>query len=258
VRWRIGAVVAMGGAVEVPGNIGRGHERVEFNLWVDPVAAAQVLRSGVPVTLVPLDATNQVPVTNAFAGALKTHRRAGPAAQLAWRLFARTGMFAGGQYFWDPLAAAAIATPGVLDVRPRRLTVDTAAGPDQGRSRSDADGARVRVAVDADRAAFENDLLATLTGRPGVRVPQPRGPAALTYDGRDCRWPAGPAGGPAGPESSTPRRPASERSRSRSSPCTSDIRSPTCAPRWRTRADDSSRPAGRPSSGRASPRRAAG
>jgi pyrimidine-specific ribonucleoside hydrolase len=200
VRSRIAAVVAMGGAVDVPGNIGAGHERAEYNLWVDPAAAAQVLDSGVPVMLVPLDATNQVPVTNAFAGALKAQRRAGPGARLAWRLFELTGMFAGGQYFWDVLAAAAITTPGVLDVRTRRLAVDTAAGPDQGGTRSDPDGARVKVAVGADRAAFEHDLLATLTGRT-VRVPQPREGEALTYDGRSCRWPGGPTRGPAGPVS---------------------------------------------------------
>jgi hypothetical protein len=54
----------------------------------------------------------------------------------------------------------------------------------------------VQVAVDANRPAFENDLLRTLTGRPAVRVPQPRG-QALTYDSSTCRLPyvrSGPAG----------------------------------------------------------------
>jgi inosine-uridine nucleoside N-ribohydrolase len=35
--------------------------------WLDPAAAYAVLRSGVPLTLVPLDATDQVPVTPAVA-----------------------------------------------------------------------------------------------------------------------------------------------------------------------------------------------
>lgn len=196
VRSRIARVVAMGGAVHVPGNVGPGHERSEYNLWVDPTAASQVLASGVPVTLVGLDATNQVPVTNAFAGALKAHRRGSRAARLGWRLFTRTGMFAGGQYFWDGLAAAALTTPDTVTVRPRRVRVITASGPDQGRTAPDPDGTNVQVAVDANRPAFENDLLRTLTGRPTVRVPQPRGPA-LTYDGSTCRLPyvrSGPAG----------------------------------------------------------------
>jgi pyrimidine-specific ribonucleoside hydrolase len=198
-RSRIASIVAMGGAVDAPGNIGPGHERVEYNLWVDPTAAGEVLHSGVPLALVPLDATNQVPVTNEFAGALERHRADSPAAGTAWRLFRTTGMFTGGQYFWDPLAATALTDRQVLRWERRRLSVITAPGPQQGRTISRADGVSARVATDADRAAFERDLLATLTGRPGVRVPRADG-AALTYDGRACRLP-GITRGPAGPVS---------------------------------------------------------
>ena len=47
-------VVVMGGAVAVPGNV---TPVAEFNFYVDPEAAAQVLASGLPVELVPLDVT---------------------------------------------------------------------------------------------------------------------------------------------------------------------------------------------------------
>ena len=52
IAGRIAGIRAMAGAVDVPGNIGAGHEDAEYNVWVDPVAADAVLRSGVPVTLV--------------------------------------------------------------------------------------------------------------------------------------------------------------------------------------------------------------
>ena len=49
-------VVVMGGAVAVPGNVS---PVAEFNFYVDPEAAAQVLASGLPVELVPLDVTRK-------------------------------------------------------------------------------------------------------------------------------------------------------------------------------------------------------
>ncbi|MBI4588784.1 MAG: nucleoside hydrolase [Candidatus Rokubacteria bacterium] len=47
-------LVIMGGAVGVPGNV---TPVAEFNFYVDPEAAAQVLASGLPIELVPLDIT---------------------------------------------------------------------------------------------------------------------------------------------------------------------------------------------------------
>ncbi|KAL2898746.1 Non-specific ribonucleoside hydrolase RihC, partial [Bienertia sinuspersici] len=38
----------------------------EFNMFVDPFAAYQVIHSGIPITLVPLDATNSIPITKEF------------------------------------------------------------------------------------------------------------------------------------------------------------------------------------------------
>jgi purine nucleosidase len=53
-------VIAMGGAVIAPGNASA---TAEFNFFADPHAAQEVIRSGAKLTLVPLDATHQVGLT---------------------------------------------------------------------------------------------------------------------------------------------------------------------------------------------------
>uniref|UniRef100_A0A1D1XU50 Pyrimidine-specific ribonucleoside hydrolase RihA n=1 Tax=Anthurium amnicola TaxID=1678845 RepID=A0A1D1XU50_9ARAE len=43
-----------------------GNPYAEFNIFGDPFAAYQVIHSGIPVTLVPLDATNTIPINEEF------------------------------------------------------------------------------------------------------------------------------------------------------------------------------------------------
>jgi len=57
---KISDLVIMGGAVRTAGNV---TPHAEFNFFVDPLAAQIVLTSGLPITLLPLDATHQVPLT---------------------------------------------------------------------------------------------------------------------------------------------------------------------------------------------------
>ncbi|XP_039127049.1 LOW QUALITY PROTEIN: uncharacterized protein LOC120263248 [Dioscorea cayenensis subsp. rotundata] len=46
----------------------------EFNIFTDPFAAYQVFHSGIPLTLVPLDATNTIPINKDFFTAFQQHR----------------------------------------------------------------------------------------------------------------------------------------------------------------------------------------
>ena len=57
VARRIGRLIAMGGAMREPGNVGA---RSEFNIAHDPEAAEIVFSAGLPLTLIPLDVTRQV------------------------------------------------------------------------------------------------------------------------------------------------------------------------------------------------------
>jgi pyrimidine-specific ribonucleoside hydrolase len=179
----IAGIHAMAGTVDAPGNIGTGHEGAEYNLWVDPVAADEVLRSDIPMTLVPLDATNAVPATVFFALALQRFHYGTAPAALAWELVETTRMHAGGNYFWDPLAAAALAAPAVARFRTERLRVTR-----DGRLVRDRSRRELRVAVGADRGRFERELLRTLAGGGRVAIPAAEVGAAITCEADGCAY----------------------------------------------------------------------
>jgi pyrimidine-specific ribonucleoside hydrolase len=72
---KIEMIYVMGGAVDVPGSgISEENVTVEWNIYCDPHAARLAFESGAPITLVPLDATNEAPITPEFVSA-----RSGPA-----------------------------------------------------------------------------------------------------------------------------------------------------------------------------------
>lgn len=63
---RMGMTYIMGGAIEVPGNlegIAGANVTAEWNIFLHAPAAAAVFKSGMPITLIPLDATNTAPLT---------------------------------------------------------------------------------------------------------------------------------------------------------------------------------------------------
>ncbi len=109
-------LVIMGGALDVPGNIivpgftdGNPNTRAEWNLYVDPLAADEVLDSELPIELVGLDVTNTVQVTTAFASAFKD-RVDNPAAAFWDAVLDANKWFidSGEYYLWDVLAALVV------------------------------------------------------------------------------------------------------------------------------------------------------
>ncbi|KAK9077797.1 hypothetical protein SSX86_006135 [Deinandra increscens subsp. villosa] len=53
----------------------RSNPYAEFNFFGDPFAAYQVIHSGIPITLVPLDATNTIPITHEFFDVFEQNQR---------------------------------------------------------------------------------------------------------------------------------------------------------------------------------------
>jgi inosine-uridine nucleoside N-ribohydrolase len=111
----IARVHAMGGAVNVPGNVATesgdpAATKAEWNLWIDPQADDVVVRSGIPLTLVPLDATGKLPLTSGFYDRLaQDHAAAG--ADVVYELLTPNSYLLDNTFFWDQLATVAFSYP---------------------------------------------------------------------------------------------------------------------------------------------------
>jgi pyrimidine-specific ribonucleoside hydrolase len=170
IRTLIRRIVAMAGAVNVPGNVGPGHDRAEYNVWVDPVAAREVFASGISVTLVPLDATNQVPVESLLVDQIE--RRSTREATIATR--ALRAMAGSPTFYWDPLAAAVVVDSGVVRTQRIRLSVVVSADPSNGTLRRTPTAPIFHVATSARRTRFEHLLLRSLAHDPSATIPLPK------------------------------------------------------------------------------------
>jgi hypothetical protein len=192
----LAGITIMGGAVEVPGNVMR-NDVAEFNIWVDPVAAEEVLRSGAAITLVPLDATNQAPVTPFFADALARHHIT-PEADTVHALFeAQRNLVEGGISFWDPLSAAILADRALGTIDERRLTVLEGEEETQGQTAEAPEGAPVQVVIDVDALAFKRAFLNTLNGDGAIESTRPNLVATITLGDARCAY-DGPTSLPVG------------------------------------------------------------
>ena len=155
---RIGRLVVMGGAMAVPGNV---TPAAEFNFFVDPEAAAAVVESGLPTTLVPLDVTRQVILTGSLLAA-RLDGRDDPRARFVADMTAhalRDG--AGGVVLHDPLAVLVAVDPSLVRLDRLHVEVECEGRATRGLSLADrrvqasdrkAANCDVALAVDVDRA----------------------------------------------------------------------------------------------------------
>jgi pyrimidine-specific ribonucleoside hydrolase len=184
IAHKIAMIYSMAGAVRVAGNEPI-HHRAEWNAYIDAAAADRALRSGVPITFVPLDASASVPITSLFRDATQAHPRT-RALRIVATMLRDPYYTQSPVYFWDPLAAVAATSHTVARLQATRLAIATGQGPDMGTTRISPAGSPVRLAVTASAPAFEREFLATLNG--GRGVPIPAIPAsrrlAVSFDGK--------------------------------------------------------------------------
>ena len=116
--------------------------------------------------MIPLDATNTAPLTERFYRELEADRST-PIADFIFEVLTRekASIDAGGWYFWDPLAAVAITHAEVVDIETMPIRIVTKPGREDGRTKRDAAGRAINVAVTADAGLFEHVFLGALNGR---------------------------------------------------------------------------------------------
>jgi inosine-uridine nucleoside N-ribohydrolase len=162
-------MLTMAGAVDVVGNVYQDYSRpplaAEWNVYVDPVAADEVFRSGLPIVMVGLDATNAVPVTGEFVKRLRAEGSGVSVETMAAMIERNKLADAFDSYFWDGLAVAYLLDPTVVSLQDVTIRVVTDDGPDSGRTVRDPQGAPIRVAVDGDRVLFEDLAMDSLSRR---------------------------------------------------------------------------------------------
>jgi inosine-uridine nucleoside N-ribohydrolase len=162
----IAEIVIMGGAIHARGNLDDGgffkttNKTAEWNIFVDPLAAETVFRSGVPIRLVALDATNKVKIDAAFLTEFDK-RELTPLGRCVREILAteRASIEGGYYYAWDPLAAAALVEPSVVTTTPMSIEIRRHP-PETGRTAEVPAGKpNAAVAMDADAAAFRKLFL---------------------------------------------------------------------------------------------------
>jgi purine nucleosidase len=153
---RLDEIVQMGGALNVPGNITK---VAEFNVYVDPEAAAEVAATGVRLRLVPLDVTLQAPLLRAELRRLAQERDSAVfqfvrEVTLIYIDAHQRSHGLNGMHLHDPMAMAAAIDPTLFTWEPVRLTVRTDEA-ERGRTVATQDsGGNVQVATTVDAERF--------------------------------------------------------------------------------------------------------
>lgn len=159
---QIEMIYIMGGAVDVDGSfVSDANTTAEWNIYCDPLGARLTFESGVPITLVSLDATNEAPVTPEFVAQLEAEKTS-PSAEFVAKVLAANeeSIASGSYYFWDPLAAAIMAHPEMVTLTLRDVTViDLPGDPQDGRTKPVANGSEILVATNPDATALEAALI---------------------------------------------------------------------------------------------------
>lgn len=157
----LAGLTIMGGAFRGPASAHLPY--VEHNIRCDPEAAAIVLTSGAPITLIPLDVTTRVTVRR--EGAARIRAGGTPYHEAVAGQIERYPRFRdqGRTFLHDPLAVAAVIWPELVRLADLHVDVETdgryTAGATLMRAPTDAAPANARVALDVDAVGFEEFFL---------------------------------------------------------------------------------------------------
>ncbi|EOE6859314.1 ribonucleoside hydrolase RihC [Cronobacter dublinensis] len=163
---KINRLVMMGGSA------GRGNftPNAEFNIAIDPEAAARVFESGIEIVMCGLDVTHQAVLTPDYLAALPALNRTG---QLLHALFShyRAGSMTTGLRMHDLCAIAWLLRPELFTLKRCFVAVETRGDYTAGTTVVDIEGrlnrpANAQVALDIEVASFREWVAQTLARAP--------------------------------------------------------------------------------------------
>ncbi|KTD42252.1 nucleoside hydrolase [Legionella parisiensis] len=178
---KIEKLVIMGGAVKVAGNISdlipnTENTLAEWNIYADPKAAEIVFTTkNLPISLVPIDITRQMPMTREFYARL--HKETLPSLKLVKDMLTSLlkGMgeklFYDKLQFWDSLSAMIALNPAMATFEELSLTIDLSTSQTKIDEGADTKVALVQVATSLNNveAAYDAFLKLMKTGmEPGI------------------------------------------------------------------------------------------
>lgn len=169
VKKNISKIYIMGGAVDVPGNIAHVSRRIdnpyaEWNIYCDPHAANIVFQSEIPIFLVPLDATNKVPIGKGFIKRINKHQD-NMICKFIGKIIKRLGsrLEERNIAFWDLIAAICVNAEEIARVETRMLRVIDKEGIESGRIIEDKDkGKQVQVCKQIDKKKYNTKFFQTI------------------------------------------------------------------------------------------------
>jgi inosine-uridine nucleoside N-ribohydrolase len=164
---RIERIVLMGGAI-AEGNV---TPAAEFNVWVDPEAAARVFASGIDVTMIGLDVTHEALMTRAMADRLR--EQGGKVGRFVaelydfFSIYHRTTYGSEDSPIHDAVAVAHVIRSDIVETAHRHVVVDCQSELCRGRTvvdlwRRTGNEPNCHVGVGIDRDAFFALLLERL------------------------------------------------------------------------------------------------
>ena len=154
-KTKIKEVVAMGGAIFVPGNVDvPGHDgSAEWNVYTDPQGYHTVLRYEIRVVLFTLDSTNNVPLSYDLLKKFALQNEFSASSLLNFFMAQTTINIPSDIYtyfLWDTLAAAYLGSVNFCDLKPVEIDIDLEE-PSLGRTRPvDHRGFVVQMAENVD------------------------------------------------------------------------------------------------------------
>lgn len=172
---KISRIFIMGGAINVPGNISTlsdyypFNKVAEWNVFVDVKGMAQVLACGFPVTIIPLDACNDVFLQKSLITSFKQKTSGSIAALIIKMLEIYIGSSTDPINIYDPLSSVVLANYNQIDKICKNSTVNLAIEQETnlsgetdnvGQTHIDSKGHFVQACLGAVQKSFDDFYIA--------------------------------------------------------------------------------------------------